>query len=90
VWVSAKKNLGLDLLAQAIGEFFTLNILKNQIILPPSSGKLRSVLYNTVIVLDELIHNNGNIEITFECTSVQFQHLLKMDDFFTFLVKENS
>jgi GTP-binding protein HflX len=90
VWLSAKNNHGLDLLAQAIGEFFTLNILKNKIILPPASGKLRSVLYNSVIVLDEIIQPNGDVELMFECTSLQFQHLLKIDDFYTFLVKENN
>jgi GTPase len=89
VWLSAKNNLGLDLLTQVIREFFAENILKNQIILPPSSGKLRSTLYNNVIILKEVILDNGDIDLSFECTSQQFQSLLKEDDFYTCLVKEN-
>ncbi len=88
VWISAKNNLGLDLLVQVIKEFFTQNILINQIILPPTSGKLRSTLYNKVIVLNESILKNGHIDLTIECSSQQFQGLLKEDDFYTFLVKE--
>ncbi|MFK5986341.1 MAG: GTPase HflX [Pseudomonadota bacterium] len=88
VWLSAKENKGLDLLVQAIREFFTRNILKNQIVIPLSSGKLRSRLYNDVVVLDEAIYENGDIKLTFECSSSQLQYLLKDDSFYEYLVKE--
>jgi GTPase len=89
VWLSAKKNQGLDLLAQAIKEFFNENILKNQIIIPPSSGKLRSTLYNNVDIVNESIDDKGHIEIIFECSPSQFQSLLKEDGFISCLNTEH-
>ena len=88
VWLSAKNNQGLDLLAQAIKEFFNENVLKNHIVLPPSSGKLRSTLYNNVDIVNESIDDRGQIDIIFECSPLQFQSLLKEDGFINCLNTE--
>jgi GTP-binding protein HflX len=88
VWLSAKNNQGLDLLAQAIKEFFNKNTLKNTVTLPPSAGKLRSTLYTQVDIINESIDDKGKIKIRFECSPSQFQSLLKEEGFIEYLDTE--
>ncbi len=81
VWLSAKENQGLDLLEQAIKEFFTQNTVTKTVILSPASGKLRAQLYDSVEIIGETIHSNGDMEIEFECAIGKFQSLLNQSDF---------
>ncbi len=77
VWLSAAQNQGVDLLKQAINQFFIRQLVEKTVILPPSLGKMRALLYEQTQVIEETCLPSGEIQIHFECTHEQYQLLLK-------------
>ncbi|HFD81084.1 MAG TPA: GTPase HflX [Gammaproteobacteria bacterium] len=54
VWCSAATGAGLDLLQQALGEFFLADRVHGWLQLPPAAGRLRAAIYRTGEVLQDL------------------------------------
>jgi GTP-binding protein HflX len=59
VWLSAQTGAGLDLLREAITRQLQGNILEEEIWLPPTDAKLRSLLYAMNAVLSECPEETG-------------------------------
>lgn len=60
VWISAEKDLGIDLLMEAISGYFQQNHLSVTITLPPKEGRLRAELYELDGVKEERFDEQGN------------------------------
>lgn len=59
VWVSAKTGAGLDLLAEALTDYFHGTQVHGWLHLPPRAGKTRSTLYGIGQVLSEHVDDKG-------------------------------
>ena len=66
VWVSAKQDQGLDLLAQALRQYFDIKSECIWLRLPPSAGNIRSELYAEDRVMQEFVDDNGYWQIEAE------------------------
>ena len=63
LFVSAQKNLGLDLLREAIAELLRPDIAEQQLVLPPSAGRLRSRLFASQAIREERLDEQGNFHL---------------------------
>ena len=61
VWVSAKQNLGLELIEQAVAESLSTTKFEGMMELQPQDGQLRALLYQQNAVLSEQINEQGHI-----------------------------
>ncbi|MEJ2345520.1 MAG: GTPase HflX [Gammaproteobacteria bacterium] len=59
VWVSAATGAGMDLLLQALSEYFSAETVHGWLRLPVTSGRLRAQLYQHGDVLTEEINDSG-------------------------------
>jgi len=59
LWCSARSGEGLDLLEQALGEFFLADQLQGWLQLPASAGRLRAGIYQTGRVLQDVTDESG-------------------------------
>lgn len=75
VWISAKKNLGVDLLMDAVGSFFKGQYYKVQLTLHVSAGKKRAQLYQLGTILEEGFDEQGNSLFTMLLTEQEWQHI---------------
>lgn len=75
VWLSAKNNLGIDLLAQAIADKLLTEMVSHKICLLPSEGRLRAKLYDLQAVVDEHIDNAGNCILTIKMKRIDYERL---------------
>jgi GTP-binding protein HflX len=76
VWVSAKNNEGMELIAQAIGELLSQTVFDQTIELTPKDGQLRSLLYAQQAVVNETVSDNGNIMMDIRLEKDDLQMLL--------------
>lgn len=78
VWVSAKENLGLELISQALSELLADEIYSQQICLGPTGedGKLRASLYERNAVLAENYDEMGQSLLDIRLQLNDFKHLL--------------
>lgn len=67
IWVSAAKNQGLELIYQALEEYFRCNVLKTWLSIDAGDGKARAKIYQLANVIQEQ-HQDGNLllEVTLE------------------------
>ncbi|MDC9729308.1 MAG: GTPase HflX [Methyloprofundus sp.] len=77
VWISAEKNLGLDLLAEALTEIFSTNNLKISCQLSPLQGGIRSQLYSMANVVKEDYTEEGGWDLV---VNIDQQHLGVLSD----------
>lgn len=63
VWVSARQRAGLELLAQAIAERLSAEIVHLWLPLPPQYARLRSKLYTSGVVHGERYRDDGSSEL---------------------------
>lgn len=75
VWVSAEKNLGLDLLRQAIVELLIKQVVHCQVTLQPHQGKLCAKLYELGVVKSEKTNDDGSRLIELEIQQRDFERL---------------
>lgn len=66
IWVSAANGDGLELVRQALAEYFSPAVEVFYLCLPPTAGRLRARLYEMGEVLDERIEDNGKITMKIE------------------------
>jgi len=76
VWVSAKQNLGLDLIEQAISETLSTTKFEGVITLKPQDGQLRALLFAQNAVLSEQNDEQGNILLDIRIEQDDFKKLL--------------
>ncbi|MBO1255791.1 GTPase HflX [Alteromonas sp. 5E99-2] len=60
VWISAKQNLGMDLLNQALTERLSKTIVQQSLRIPPAFSRLRGVLYGLNCIDSESYSDNGD------------------------------
>ena len=59
VWCSAASGDGIELLEQALGEFFLSDQVHGWLQLPPTSGRLRAAIYETGRIVQDIPDENG-------------------------------
>jgi len=59
LWCSARSGEGLDLLEQALGEFFLADQLQGWLQLPAGAGRLRAAIYRTGRILQDVTDESG-------------------------------
>lgn len=79
VWISAKDGAGIDLLAEAVAEFFHQGHVRHKLRLRPEDGRLRSRLYQVANVLSEDILEQGGWEIDIELPRHEYERLLSRE-----------
>ena len=75
VWISAKQNLGVDLLMDAVGSFFKGRYYKVQLTLHVAAGKKRAQLYQLGTILEEGFDEHGNSLFTMLLTEQEWRHI---------------
>jgi GTP-binding protein HflX len=79
VWLSAQANVGLDLLHQALAERLGINIVEEQLIIPPQKGRLRALLYELNFIIDEQYDDNGACHVSIKLAKRDWDKLVKDD-----------
>ncbi len=74
VWVSALKGQGLDLLLQALRQYFDIQCECIWLRLPPSAGSVRSELYTKDYVVQESVDDEGYWQIEAEVPVQRVKH----------------
>lgn len=79
VWLSARANIGLELLSQALTELLATDIVKHNLKIPPNEGKLRGTLYELNCITDEHFDEEGNCLVNVSLPLREWNKLIKMD-----------
>ncbi|OYQ81294.1 GTPase HflX [Ignatzschineria sp. F8392] len=77
VWISAAKDIGIDLLLEGIASHFQKEHLSMRLILPPSEGRLRAELYALDAVKEEAFGKNGEFLLDLYVARYRIMRLLK-------------
>lgn len=77
VWISSEKNIGLDLLKQAITELLTKRMVRCRVSLQPDQGKLRAKLYALGVVKAETTDDDARWLLDLEIQQLDFERLFK-------------
>jgi GTPase len=77
VWISAAHSAGIALLAQAITERIARAVQISRLRIPPSAGQLRSQLYVRGVVRQEVVLEDGQIELVLELANVDLMALAR-------------
>jgi len=84
VWLSAQsratRELGIQLLFEAIAELLTDDIVHENIYLPVHMGSLRARLYRHNAVLSEEYHSDGTCQLEIRLPEVDFKRLLSAEN----------
>ncbi len=79
VWLSAQANIGIELLFTALSERLGKQVVKHQLKIPPSAGKLRGELYKLNCVTTEQFDEQGHCLIEVKLPAREWNRLLKSD-----------
>ncbi len=66
VWISAQQGLGCELLQQALGQLFASSKVIRKCYLPASQIGMKSKWFAFVRIIDEIIDDHGNCQLTLE------------------------
>lgn len=77
VFISAEKRLGRVALESAMCEVLTKDYIEQEIVLPPSDGKIRAELYEQEAVLIEEVDQEGNYHLLVRLPRVEFERLFR-------------
>jgi GTP-binding protein HflX len=77
IWLSAISGEGIDLLHQALAEFFKKNHIKQRLRLNPGDGRLHALLFERGSVLNESSTDEGGWEMDVDISEREFLKLLK-------------
>jgi GTP-binding protein HflX len=81
VYVSAVTGAGMDLLLDAISGRFRTQLLRRELLLPPSAGRLRAQLYALGVVRSEEVDDSGEWRLQVELKPQSLASLRKSPDF---------
>lgn len=77
VWISARKEIGLELLLECIKEILSANMVEKVVTLQPSQGHLRSDLYAAGAVISERVNEDGLLELMVKLEESKLYMVLK-------------
>lgn len=88
VWLSARANIGIELLFQALAERLGKQIVKHQLVIPPIAGKLRGELYKLNCIKAENYDDSGNCHLEIKLPMREWNRLVKSEysDIQTYIV----
>lgn len=75
VWVSATKNIGIDLLLKALAELLFGEPITRQIMLTPQQAALRAELYRLHAIQHEVVDEEGNWLLSICISKADFERL---------------
>ena len=76
VWLSAKQNVGLELLAQALNELLSEELFRGEVLLRPEDAKLRAILYDLGAIDSERHEDNGDMVLQLTLQKHDFKRAL--------------
>ncbi len=76
VWISARDGAGIDLLLEAVAEFFHQGYVRHAIYLKPEQGRIRSLLYRVAKVLSEELLEQGGWKMEVEMHRREYDRLV--------------
>ena len=79
VWLSAQKDIGVDLLFDALSMLLSGKIRSLQLSIPPAQGKLRALFYQLECIENEEYAENGNSVINIRLNNTDWQRLIKQE-----------
>ncbi len=79
VWLSAISGAGLDMLAQAVAEYFRQERVRHWICLPPQAGRLRARLYQLGCIHHEYVDALGQWHMEVELHHTDMEALNKQE-----------
>ncbi len=79
IWLSAMKGEGLDLLKQALAEFYHQEHVHKLLQLQPADGRLRARLFELGGVISEQITDNGGWDIEIDLPKKAYERLLQQE-----------
>ncbi len=79
VWLSAQANIGIDLLFDALSERLGKHVVKHQLRIPPSAGKLRGELYKLNCITTEHFDEQGHCLLEVKLPAREWNRLLKSE-----------
>ncbi|TRX57877.1 ribosome rescue GTPase HflX [Thalassomonas sp. M1454] len=77
VWLSARANIGMELLSQALSELLATEIVKYSLKIPPRAGKLRGTLYELDCIAEEHFDDEGNCLMEIKMPLREWNRLIK-------------
>ena len=77
VWVSAQTGAGMELLEQALSEFFMQDQVHGWICLTPEMGKIRASLYELGAVKQERNGEDGSFSVEIQLSRQDFEQIMK-------------
>lgn len=78
VYISAAKEQGLSLLANAVGELLNKDMVEQMVIIPPDQAGLRAKLYDYEAVLSESIDEKGHFHLAVRMPRLELEKLLRV------------
>jgi len=81
VWLSAATGEGVDMLLQALEEYYQRFRHHYSLLLPPAAGRLRAAIYSRLQVEDEIQQNEGGSELHLLLDERELAWLKKQSDF---------
>ncbi len=79
VWLSAQANIGIDLFYTALSERLGSQIVESTLVIPPSAGKLRGVLYRLNCIQDEHYDDQGYCHLDIKLPKREWNRLVKQE-----------
>ncbi len=79
VWLSARANIGIELLFQALAERLGRSTVHYHLSLPPNAGKFRGALYQLNCIVNEQYDEEGNCLAEVKLPEREWKQLLKDD-----------
>ena len=80
VWLSAQTGEGIDLLLQALAEFFHKEHVNKVIKLGPGDGRLRALFFQYGKILSETPTDDGGWEMEIQLPRKEYERLLQRED----------
>ncbi|MCW8974948.1 MAG: GTPase HflX [Sedimenticola sp.] len=79
IWLSALTGAGLDLLKQALAEFYHQEHVHKLLQLQPADGRLRARLFELGGVISEKVTDNGGWDIEIDLPKIDYERLLQQE-----------
>ncbi|WP_373185734.1 ribosome rescue GTPase HflX [Halopseudomonas sp.] len=79
VWLSAQDGGGLDLLAQAMSELLSVDVIQESVVLDPAEARLRAQFYEIGAVVGESIAEDGRQQLDLRLQRSDLNRLLKRE-----------
>ncbi len=79
VWLSAQANIGIDLFFTALTERLGSQIVEKTLVIPPTAGKLRGILYKLNSIQNEYYDDEGHCHLNLKLPKREWNRLVKQE-----------